>query len=398
MSERSNHHSNCPQLSTGFTVLPNFQEAITDEERHIQRCFALAQAGRFSCRPNPVVGCVIVNDGKVVGEGSHLQAGHAHAEVHALQQAGEQARGATVFVSLEPCVHLGRTGPCTEALLQAGIARLVYAMEDPNPLVAGKGLARLREAGITVDGPVLQAEAEALNPGFSKRMSRGLPYVRCKVGMSLDGRTAMASGESQWITGAAARKDVHRWRARSCAVLTGIGTVLHADPALTVRLDNYRSLQPLRVIADSDGRTSPSAQVLRLPGKVVLACGPEAASRLQQQDVCSSGMQAECTITAVPLLNGRLNLTTLLRQLASDWQCNEVWVEAGATLTGALLQAGLVDELLTYIAPALLGEKARPLAVLPGLERLADKLSLRFADVTMVGEDCRIRSLVLPQA
>lgn len=371
---------------------------MIDDERHLRHCLTLAEAGRYSCRPNPVVGCVVVNNGNVVGEGSHLQAGHAHAEVHALQQAGVQARGATVYVSLEPCVHHGRTGPCTEALLQAGIARLVYAMEDPNPLVAGKGLARLRAAGITVDGPLLQAEAEALNPGFSKRMTSGLPYVRCKVGMSLDGRTAMASGESQWITGAAARNDVHHWRARSCAVLTGIGTVLHDDPALTVRLDNYRDLQPLRVIADSEGRIPPGAQTLRLPGKVVVACGPEAASYLQQNEVCGSGLQAECTITPVPLLNGRLNLKALLRKLASEWQCNEVWVEAGATLTGALLQAGLVDELFTYIAPALLGEKARPLAVLPGLERLADKVSLRFIDVAMVGEDCRIRSLVLPQA
>jgi len=371
---------------------------MMQDDLYMRRCFALAERGRLTCRPNPVVGCVVVSNGAVVAEGWHQVAGQAHAEVHALQQAGALARGATVYVSLEPCVHHGRTGPCTEALLLAGISRLVYAMEDPNPLVAGKGLARLREAGIRVDGPVLQAEAESLNPGFSKRMTCGLPYVRCKVGMSLDGRTAMASGESQWITGSAARIDVHHWRARSCAILTGVGTVLHDDPALTVRLDDYSGLQPLRVIADSDGRTSPSAQLLRLPGKVVLACGPEAASRLQQQDVCSSGLQAECTITAVPLLNGRVNLTTLLRQLASDWQCNEVWVEAGATLTGALLQAGLVDELLTYIAPALLGEKARPLAVLPGLERLADKLSLRFADVTTVGEDCRIRSLVLPQA
>jgi diaminohydroxyphosphoribosylaminopyrimidine deaminase/5-amino-6-(5-phosphoribosylamino)uracil reductase len=216
--------------------------------------------------------------------------------------------------------------------------------------------------------------------------------------MSLDGRTAMASGESQWITGAEARRDVHQWRARSCAVLTGIGTVLHDDPALTARPDNYHRLQPLRVIADSEGRLPTAAQTLRLPGKVVLACGAEAATYLQQGQVCGSGLQAELTIMPVALLNGRLNLKALLQQLASDWQCNEVWVEAGATLTGALLQAGLVDELFTYIAPALLGEKARPLAALPGLERLADKLSLRFTDVAMVGEDCRIRSRVLPRA
>jgi len=368
------------------------------DEYNLRHCLLLAEAGRYSCRPNPVVGCVIVKDGAIVGEGWHHVAGQAHAEVLALQQAGDLARGATVYVSLEPCVHHGRTGPCTEALLHAGIARLVYAMEDPNPLVAGKGLARLREAGVVVDGPVLQAEAAALNPGFSKRMTRGLPDVRCKVGMSLDGRTAMASGESQWITGAAARHEVHQWRARSCAILTGIGTLLHDDPALTARLDNYNGLQPLRVIADTEGRTPPAAQTLQLPGKVVLACGPDAAAYLQQHEVCGSGLQADCTVMPVPLLNGKLNLKTLLQQLASDLQCNEVWVEAGPTLVGALLQAGLVDELVTYIAPALLGERARPLAALPGLDRLADKVSLHFVDVAMVGEDCRIRSLVLPRA
>lgn len=367
----------------------------SDDERHMRRCFALAEQGRFTSRPNPVVGCVVVNDGQRVGEGFHAVAGQAHAEVNALEQAGDSAFGSTVYVSLEPCVHQGRTGPCTEALLQAGIARLVYAMEDPNPLVAGKGLARLRAAGVVVDGPVLQKEAEALNPGFSKRMTQGLPYVRCKVGMSLDARTAMHSGESRWITGPRAREEVQWLRARSCAVLTGIGTILQDDASLNVRLDNYAGMQPLRVIVDTHGRIAPRARVLQWPGNVVIACGEVAARTLQQNDLCISGLQATCTISSVPLLNGKVNLPALMRRLANDWQCNEILVEAGPILTGALLQAGLVDELITYIAPALLGDMARPLAALPGLDKLADKVQLRFLDVAMVGEDCRIRSRVL---
>ncbi|MES2605695.1 MAG: bifunctional diaminohydroxyphosphoribosylaminopyrimidine deaminase/5-amino-6-(5-phosphoribosylamino)uracil reductase RibD [Pseudomonadota bacterium] len=380
--------------------MQNYQDipsrgSVTDDERHLRRCFALAEQGRYSCRPNPVVGCVVVGNNGVLAEGWHQVAGQAHAEVHALEQVGEQARGATLYVSLEPCVHQGRTGPCTEAIIRSGISRLVYAMQDPNPLVAGKGLARLRDAGITVVGPLLQVEAEALNPGFIKRMTQQLPYVRCKVGMSLDARTAMQSGESRWITGPAARAEVQWLRARSCAVLTGIGTILQDDASLNVRLENYTGLQPLRVIADTHGRISPRARVLQWPGSVLLACSDEAARSLQQQDVCASGVQATCTITGVPLLNGKLNLPFLLRQLAADWQCNEVLVEAGPALTGAMLQAGLVDELVTYIAPALLGDMARPLAIMPGLDRLADKLRLQFLDVAMVGEDCRIRSRVL---
>jgi len=368
---------------------------MTQDEIHIRRCFALAEQGRYSCRPNPVVGCVVVKDGLVLAEGWHQVAGQAHAEVLALARAGADAAGSTVYVSLEPCVHHGRTGPCTEALIDSGIERLVYAMQDPNPLVAGKGLARLRAAGIVVDGPLLEAEAALLNPGFIKRMSKGLPWVRCKVGMSLDARTAMHSGESQWITGPAARTEVQWLRARSCAVLTGVGTVLHDDPALTVRLEHYRGLQPLRVIVDTNGRSPGKARALNLPGPALLACGPQAARWLQQQEVCNSGWQADCTVLAVPLLNGKPDLQQFLRTLAAEWSCNEVLVEAGATLTGALLQAGLVDELITYLAPALLGDQARPLAVLPGLEKLADKITLQFIDVAMVGEDCRIRSRVL---
>lgn len=363
---------------------------MNQDELHLQRCFALAEQGRLTCRPNPVVGCVIVKDGVVIAEGWHRVAGQEHAEVHALQQAGERAQGSTVYVSLEPCVHQGRTGPCTDALIESGIKRLVYSMQDPNPLVSGKGLARLREAGIEVSGPLLQSGAESLNPGFIKRMTKGLPYVRCKVGMSLDGRTAMQNGESQWITGPEARTDVQHWRARSCAVLTGVGTVLRDDPSLNVRLDEYTGLQPLRVIADTHGKTPHAARLLHLPGEVLLACSEQAARTRHKPP-----SEADISIEDFPLVNGQLDLHALLRGLAVECQCNEVLVEAGATLTGALLQAGLVDELITYIAPSLLGDKARALAILPGLQALDDRIQLEFIDAVMMGKDCRMRSRLI---
>lgn len=336
----------------------------------MQRCFQLAELGRHTCRPNPAVGCVIAHGSSVVGEGWHKVAGQAHAEVMALAQAGERARGATVYVSLEPCAHQGRTGPCAEALIHAGVAEVVYGMQDPNPLVAGRGLQLLRDAGIHVHGPLLEAQALAVNPGFNKRMRTGLPWLRCKLGMSLDGRTAMANGESQWITGPEARADVQRWRARSCAILTGSGTVLADDPKLNVRLPGYQGPQPLRVVVDSSGRVPATAQVCSDGGPVLVATARE-----------------------FPGQGGRVDLEALLRHLAREHHCNEVLLEAGPRLSGALLQAGLVDELLVYLAPSLLGHEARPMALLPGLEHLSQRLSLRFADVAMLGKDCRIRAL-----
>lgn len=349
---------------------------------YMQRCFRLAALGRSTCRPNPVVGCVVVSAAGVVGEGWHQVAGEGHAEVRALQQAGARARGATVYVSLEPCAHHGRTAPCAEALIEAGVAAVVFGMRDPNPLVAGKGLALLREAGIAVRGPVLEGEARALNPGFVKRMERGLPWVRCKLGMSLDGRTAMASGESQWITGAEAREDVQRWRARSCAILTGIGTVLADDPRLNVRLPGYTGRQPLRVVVDSQGRLPTDAKLVDGEGSVLQALAIPLPERGDERVLQASFPAA-----------GRVDLEALLRDLAQRFHCNEVLVEAGPILSGALLQNGLVDELLTYVAPLLLGHEARAMAQLPGLSRLADGLQLRFLDVAMLGKDCRIRSL-----
>jgi len=343
---------------------------VSNDTAFMQRCFQLAELGRHTCRPNPAVGCVIAHGSTVVGEGWHQVAGQAHAEVVALAQAGARARGAVVYVSLEPCAHQGRTGPCAAALVQAGVAEVVYGMQDPNPLVAGKGLQILREAGIGVRGPLLEAEAEAVNPGFNKRMRHGLPWLRCKLGMSLDGRTAMANGESQWITGAEARADVQRWRARSCAVLTGSGTVLADNPQLNVRLPDYRGPQPLRVVVDSQGRVPATAKLCTDGGPLFMARARD-----------------------FPGQDGRVDLAALLRHLVREYHCNEVLVEAGPVLTGALLQAGLVDELLVYMAPTLLGHEARPMALLPGLEHLSQRLMLRFADVAMLGKDCRIRAL-----
>jgi len=343
---------------------------VSTDTDFMQRCFQLAELGRHTCRPNPAVGCVIAHGSSVVGEGWHQVAGQAHAEVMALAQAGERARGATVYVSLEPCAHQGRTGPCAEALVRAGVAEVVYGMQDPNPLVSGKGLQILAEAGIRVRGPLLEAQAQTVNPGFNKRMRDGLPWVRCKLGMSLDGRTAMANGESQWITGPEARADVQRWRARSCAILTGSGTVLADDPRLDVRLPEFRGSQPLRVVVDSHGRVPVTAQLRSDGGPLLLA-----------------------TTTAFPGPGDRVDLKALLRHLVHAHSCNEVLVEAGPMLSGALLAAGLVDELLVYIAPSLLGHEGRPMALLPGLEHLSQRLALRFTDVAMLGKDCRIRAL-----
>jgi len=362
----------------------------THDAEYMRQCFALAERGRLTARPNPVVGCVLVKNGAVVGEGWHAVAGQPHAEAHALQQAGAATRGATAYISLEPCSHQGRTPPCADALIRSGVSRVVYGMQDPNPLVAGAGLARLRAAGIVVDGPLLEQDALALNPGFIKRMQLGLPWVRCKLAMSLDGRTAMQSGESKWITGAEARADVQLWRARSCAVLTGIGTLLQDDPALNVRLPGFAGPQPLRVIVDSGLRTPPGAATLQLPGNVLVATtqshGAAAAA------VAAAGR--DVTVLQCSAAGGQVDLRSLLQYLAADAQCNEVLVEAGPTLVSALLQAGLVDELLVYVAPSLLGSDARPLLQLHGLQQLADRIRLDFVDVAMVGKDCRIRSLV----
>jgi len=356
-----------------------------NDYNYMARALRLAERGLYSTDPNPRVGCVLVKAGRVVGEGWHERTGEPHAEVHALRKAGEQAAGATAYVTLEPCCHQGRTAPCTEALITAGVARVVAAMEDPNPQVAGKGLSVLQQAGIDTRSGVLAAEAEQLNAGFVMRMRAGRPRVRCKLAMSLDGRTAMASGESQWITGEAARRDVHRLRASSSAIMTGIETVLADDPSLTARLDDAgdKLRQPLRIILDSRLRTPLAAGLLQLPGKTLLVTGEadtEKTTRLTRKGV---------EVVTLPMKNGRLDLPAVLQYLGT-LEINEVHLEAGATLCGALLQARLIDELVIYMAPHLMGNAARGLFALPGLESMDQRIALSISDIRAVGEDWRI--------
>lgn len=353
----------------------------------------LARRGLSSADPNPRVGCVLIRDGEAVGEGWHRRAGEPHAERIALAAAGARARGATAYVTLEPCSHHGRTPPCADALIAAGVVRVVAAMIDPNPLVAGQGLARLRAAGIAVESGLMEREARALNPGFVKRMEQGLPWCRCKLAASLDGRTAMASGESRWISSEASRRDVQRLRARSSAILTGVETLLADDPSLNVRLaaemlpglapgDPVR--QPRRVVLDSRLRTPATARMLSLPGATWIAHLPGVEPR-RIAALTSAGAR----LLEIPAERGRLDLTALLRRLAAD-EINEVLIESGPTLAGAALAAGLIDELILYLAPHLMGDAARGLVHLPGLDRMDQRVALAIDDVRRVGPDLRL--------
>ena len=376
----------------------------------------LAERGLYSTSPNPRVGCVLVNGGKVVGSGWHQRAGDAHAEVYALREAGEAARGATAYVTLEPCGHHGRTPPCANALVAAGVVRVVVATQDPNPLVAGAGNVILSAAGIAVECGLMQTEAQALNVGFFARMTRGTPWLRSKIAMSLDGRTALANGVSQWISGDAARRDVQHWRARSCAVLTGIGTVLADDPRLNVRgiegeifavqggnsnppsppgqggagapplirggREGLQLRQPLRVVLDSQLRIPLSARILE--GGTVLVY-----TAFSDEKKIAALEKISVTVCVIPADNGQVDLSAMLSDLAQRG-CNEVLVEAGSALNGALLRAGLVDELLLYIAPQLLGDAAREMAQLGELIALDQCVKLAWRDVRQVGSDLRI--------
>ncbi|MDA1106884.1 MAG: bifunctional diaminohydroxyphosphoribosylaminopyrimidine deaminase/5-amino-6-(5-phosphoribosylamino)uracil reductase RibD [Proteobacteria bacterium] len=356
---------------------------MTNDHAHMAHALQLAARGLYTAHPNPRVGCVIVRDGEIVGAGWHQRTGEAHAEIHALQQAGARARGATAYVTLEPCCHHGRTPPCTDALIQAGVARVVAAMRDPNPKVAGTGLQQLKAAGVAVESGVLQTEAERLNPGFIMRMQHERPFVRCKLAMTLDGRTAAADGASQWITGEAARADVQHWRARSSAILTGIGTVLADDPRLTVRLAEDH-LHPLRVVLDSGLRLPPGARMLQEPGQtLVLTAGGNDAKR-------AALTQAGATVVKLPHGNGGIDLHAALRTLAAEYAINELLVEAGPTLHGALLDAGLIDELVIYMAPALLGDGARGLFHLASPPAMPQRIELEISEVRAVGQDWRI--------
>ncbi len=360
-----------------------------NDHAYMARALELARKGLYSTHPNPRVGCVIVRDGAIVGDGWHVRAGEPHAEVHALRQAGELVRGATAYVTLEPCSHHGRTPPCAEALVKAGVGRVVAAMQDPNPLVAGRGLALLRDAGIEVRSGVLESEARALNAGFVKRMEQGLPFLRVKLAMSLDGRTAMASGESQWITGPQARAAVQRLRARSSVVLTGADTVLTDRARLTVR-DGELGLEaeqaalalqrpPLRVLVDGGLRVPLDAPFFQ--------AGPALVATVDDGER-ESYQAAGHDLLALPGADGRVNLPGLLRELAARG-ANEVLVEAGPRLAGAFARLGLVDEYQIFVAAKFLGSSARPLLELP-LERMAEAPELRIVDIRAVGDDWRV--------
>ena len=350
------------------------------------RALELARHGLYTATPNPRVGCVIVRDGAVVGEGWHERAGEPHAEVHALRVAGARARGATAYVTLEPCSHEGRTPPCCEALIAAGVSRVIAAMQDPNPLVAGKGFALLRAASIVVESGLMAHEAGELNIGFVSRMTRGRPWVRVKVAASLDGKTALLNGQSQWITGADARRDGHAWRAQACVILTGIGTVKDDNPRLTVR-EVETTRQPLRVVVDSRLATPPDAQVVG-KGTVIAAA--------ENNPIRAQALQARgAEIIVLPNATGKVELPDLMLELGRRG-INELHVEAGFKLNGSLLSEGLVDELLVYLAPSLLGDAAHGMFHLPALTALCGRRALNIMDVRQIGPDIRILARVAP--
>lgn len=347
---------------------------------YMAHALRLAEKGLYSTSPNPRVGCVLVRDGQVVGSGWHERAGQHHAEINALASAGASARGATAYLTLEPCSHHGRTPPCTEALVKAGIAKLVTAMEDPNPLVSGRGWALLKEAGIEIQNGLMEAEAKALNIGFISRMTRNRPWTRMKIAASLDGKTALDSGASQWITGEAARRDGHRLRARSCAVLTGIGTVLADNPQLTVR-HVETSRQPIRVVVDSRLDIPVGAALLRGSGELIFTANASEGKILALRE-------AGAHVVVLPREDESVDLVRMVQVLA-DFEINEVLIEAGCKLNGALINAGLVDELVIYFAPCLIGDAARSMLKLPELTDLADKRALKILDLRMLGTDIR---------
>ena len=351
------------------------------DEHFMAHALRIAARGLFTTTPNPRVGCVIVRDGAIVGEGFHERAGEPHAEINALRAAGERAAGATVHLTLEPCSHHGRTPPCVDALIAAQVRRVVAAMQDPNPKVAGDGFARLRAAGVEVHTGLLEDEARELNIGFVARMTRGRPWLRLKAAASLDGRTALNNGVSQWITGAEARRDGHAWRARACAILTGIGTVRDDDPQLTVRaVETTR--QPLRVVVDSQLETPLSAKILR--GGPVLV-----AAAVDDEKKANLLRAAGAEVLVLPNAAGKVDLKGLLEDLARRG-INEVHAEAGCKLNGSLLREGLVDELLLYLAPCLLGEDASGLFNLPALTSLDGRRQLQIRDLRRVGADIRL--------
>lgn len=352
----------------------------TTDHELMTRALRLAERGAYTTRPNPMVGCVITKEGRVVGEGWHQRKGGPHAETFALQAAGEQARGATAYVTLEPCVHTGSTGPCTDALIAAGVTKVVAAMRDPFPRVDGAGFDKLRAAGIEVQAGLMEAQARQLNRGFLSRFERNRPWLRVKLATSLDGRTAMANGESKWITGEASRGDVQRWRARSGAILTGANTVIADDPSLTVRLDDASEfVPPLRVVLDPGLATVARGRVREGDAPTLYLHAPDA----------KPPREFAAQRAAIAVREGRFDLHAVLALLAQR-EVNEVQVESGATLAGAFLAAGLVDELLLYVAPVLLGDRARPLFSGLGIEEMAQRMQLQVVEARSIGEDQRL--------
>ncbi|CAB0149652.1 Riboflavin biosynthesis protein RibD [Pseudidiomarina piscicola] len=350
------------------------------DAQHMQRALELAQRGAFSVAPNPLVGCVIVRDGEIVGEGWHERPGEPHAEVYALRQAGALAAAATAYVTLEPCSHHGRTPPCAEALIAAGVKRVVLAMQDPNPLVAGQGVALLEAAGIEVTAGVGQAAAEQLNRGFISRMTRQRPWLRLKMAMSLDGRTALANGKSQWITGSEARQDVHAYRAQAGAILTSARTVMMDQARLTARHAKAER-QPLRVVLDRQQKLSPEHDFFAITSPVLRVIDNTAAD--------AKSWPAHVSTLVLPATDKRLPLRTLFNKLA-EMEINEVWTECGAELAGALMAAELVDEWVFYMAPKLLGSSSRALLELPPYQDIAQCPELRYESITQLGDDLKI--------
>ncbi|RKZ49167.1 MAG: bifunctional diaminohydroxyphosphoribosylaminopyrimidine deaminase/5-amino-6-(5-phosphoribosylamino)uracil reductase RibD [Candidatus Parabeggiatoa sp. nov. 3] len=373
---------------------PSSSQAGLNDQYYMAHALRLAERGLWSTDPNPRTGCVIVRDGEIVGEGWHQVAGEPHAEIHALQMAKEKAKGATGYVTLEPCCHYGRTPPCTEALINAGIARIVVATTDPNPIVYRKGIGQLSKAGITVDTGILSQEAEQLNQGFFMRMRHNRPYVRCKLAMSLDGRTAMASGESKWITSNDARLDVQCLRARSSAIMTGAGTVLSDDPQLTVRedelpcqlpFDKWATLkQPLRAIIDTHLSMPKDARMLSLPGQTVIFTASK------NEAIKSMLEKVGAHVIYLPGKDREVDLPAVCQHLAEEYEVNELFLETGATLSGSMLRAGLIDELVIYMAPMIMGNKARGLFNLPDLASLNQHIPLSIVDIRAIGRDWRI--------
>lgn len=380
----------------------SLESMAKDDTRWMAHAIKLAKKGRYTARPNPCVGCVIVKDNQLLGEGWHYRAGEAHAEVHALSQVSpRQVKGATAYVTLEPCSHHGRTGPCSEALVDAGVTRVVYGMQDPNPAVSGNGLVKLMQGNVKVIGPVLESECKALNGGFMSAMSRKRPYVRCKTAISLDGRTAMQSGESQWITGSAARADVQKLRAASGAIVTGIESVLHDNSRLNLRrdaldipnIDDVLAAPPLRVVLDSNLRIPLESAILNSDAPTLIITTLSDAQLIKHPSIESlnakSHVHVHCIVTNQ---KGRVDLNELLELLLNQYHCNDVLLEAGATLVGSFFEQALIDEWIIYQAPVLLGSQARPMLQWP-IDSMANKQQMIIKDQRLIGQDLRITAI-----